>query len=125
MSNLVLSKNALAGAAIGQYLFVKHGTADDVMLQAAAGTDLIIGSSQDVSPAQGERFDVAVCGIGFITAGAAIPRGSRLMSDANGRAIVAAAAAGSNVFTGGVAMEAATAAGDVIRYNIVPGTFQG
>jgi len=125
MSNIVLSKNALAGAAIPAYTLVKQSTADDVVVAAAAATDLVIGATQDVAPAAGERVDLAIIGITYITAGAAITRGSRLMSDASGRVITAAAAAGSNVMTVGVAMEAATAAGDVIRVNLVPGTFQG
>lgn len=125
MSNIVLSKNALAGAAIAAYTLVKQSTADDVVIATAAATDLVIGATQDVAPAAGERVDIAVIGITFITAGAAITRGSRLMSDASGRVITAAAAAGSNVMTVGVAMESATAAGDVIRVNLFPGTFQG
>lgn len=125
MSNIVLSKNALAGAAITAYTLVKQSTADDVVVAAAAATDLVIGATQDVAPAAGERVDIAIIGITYITAGAAITRGSRLTSDASGRVVTAAAAAGSNIMTIGVAMESASAAGDVIRVNLVPGTFQG
>ena len=99
--------------------------ADDQVQAAAAGTDLVIGATQDVSPALGERVDVAVSGVTYITAGAAITRGARLMSDASGRVITAAAAAGSNVNTVGIALESASAAGDVIRVLLNPGTFQG
>lgn len=125
MSNITLSKNFQAGAAIAAFTLVKHGTADDQVVAAAAATDLVIGATQDIAPAINERVDVAITGITYITAGAAIARGKRLMSDASGRVIEAAATAGSNVETIGVAMEAASAAGDVIKVNLVPGTFQG
>ena len=125
MSNILLSKNFQAAAAIAAYTLVKHAAADDQVQAAAAGTDLVIGATQDVAPAIGERVDVAITGITYITAGAAVTRGARLMSDASGRVITVAAAAGSNVNTIGVALESATAAGDVIRVNLIPGTFQG
>lgn len=125
MSNILLSKCFQAAAAIATYTLVKHAAADDQVQAAASGADLVIGATQDVAPALGERVDVAITGITYITAGAAITRGSRLMSDASGRVITAAAAAGSNVNTIGVALESATAAGDVIRVNLIPGTFQG
>jgi hypothetical protein len=47
------------------------------------------------------------------------------MSDASGRAITAAAGAATNVRTAGIAQESASAAGDVVRMLIVPGSFQG
>lgn len=125
MSNITLSKNFQAGAAISAFTLVKHGTADDIAVAAAAASDLVIGATQDIAPASGERVDVAITGIAYITAGAAVTRGKRLMSDASGRVIEAAAAAGTNVNTIGVALESASALGDVIKVNLVPGTFQG
>ncbi len=125
MSNIILSKNFVAAAAIPAFTLVALAAADDQVQAAAAATDLVIGAVQDVSPAIGERVDVSVVGITYIRAGAAVTRGKRLMSDASGRVIEAAAAAGSNVNTVGVAMEAATAAEDVIRVLLVQGTFQG
>ncbi len=125
MSNILLSKSFQAGAAIAAYTLVKHSSADDVAIAAAAATDLVIGATQDVAPASGERVDVALVGITYITAGAAITRGARLMSDSSGRVITAAASAGSNVYTIGVALESAAAAGDIIRVHLAPGSFQG
>jgi len=125
MSNILLSKNFQAAAAIAAYTLVKHAAADDQVQAAAAATDLVIGATQDVAPALGERVDVAVVGVAYIAAGAAITRGARLMSDASGRVITAAAAAGANVNTVGVALESATGASDVIRVLLNPGTFQG
>jgi predicted RecA/RadA family phage recombinase len=125
MSNILLSKSFQAAAAINAYTLVKHAAADDQVQAAAAGADLVIGATQDVAPAIGERVDIAMSGITYITAGAAIARGARLMSDASGRVITAAAAAGTNVNTVGVALEAATALGDQIRVSLNLGTFQG
>lgn len=125
MSNILLSKSFQAGAAIPAFTLAKHGAADDQALTATAGSDLVIGVTQDIAAAIGERVDLALVGITYVTAGAAFVRGARLMSDGSGRAITAAAAAGTNVNTCGVAMEAATVLGDVVRFNLVPGTFQG
>ena len=125
MSNILLSKSATATAAIAAYTLVKPGAADGTVVAATAGAVLVIGATQDVAPAAGERVDIALIGITYVTAGAALARGARLMSDASGRAITAAAAAGSNVFTAGTALESALAAGDVIRVLLERGTYQG
>ena len=125
MSNIILSKNFQAGAAITAFTLVKHGGADDQVVAAAAGADLVIGATQDIAPAINERVDIAQLGLAYITAGAAVARGKRLMSDASGRVIEAAASAGTNVNTIGVAQESASALGDVIKVLLVPGTFQG
>lgn len=61
--------------------------------------------------ALGERFPVVVKGTAIVEAGAAISAGATLKSDASGRAI-AWATSGAKV---GVALEAATAAGQFIE----------
>lgn len=124
MSNILLSKSYKAGAAIAAFSVVKL-SADDTVIAAAASADLVIGVVQDVSPTAGERVDVALQGVAYVTAGAAFARGARLMSDASGRAILAAAMVGANANTIGFALESATAAGDVIRFVLSQGTFQG
>lgn len=125
MSNLLLAKNYTATAAIAARRLVKLGANDGEVQQAAAGTDLVIGVSGELPAALGERCDVSHLGIEYVEAGAAVTRGAQLMSDANGRAITAAAAAGSNVRTAGIALESATALGDQIRVLLQPGSFQG
>jgi len=125
MSNVMLFKSVVAGAAIGTYTLVKLGADDGTVVPATASTDSIIGAVQEVSPALGERVDVALVGIAYVTAGAAITRGALLTSDASGRVITAAPAAGVNARTIGVALEAATAAGDQIRVLLSQGSVQG
>ena len=124
MSNIILARNYTAGGAIPAFRLVRLSAAETVVL-ATAGTDAIIGAIQDVSPANGERVDVVHMGVAFIEAGAAVAQGALLMADANGRAITATAAAGSNVRTIGFAIEAAAALGDQIRVQLSPGSFQG
>lgn len=125
MSNVMLFKSFVAGAPIGTYLFVKFGADDATVLTSAGPTDLTIGAVQEVSPAQGERVDVALMGIAYITAGAAIARGAQLTSDASGRAVTAAPAVGVNARTSAVALESASAAGDVFRVLLSQGSVQG
>ena len=124
MSNPQLWKSYNAGAAIAAYTLVKYSAAETVVA-AAASTDAIIGVSHDIAAASGERVDVAHDGIVFVVAGAAVAQGALLTADASGRAITAAPAAGSNARIIGFAIEAATAAGDVIRVMLSPGSMQG
>ena len=125
MSNPTLMKNFLAEAAIPAYRLVKNGSADWKTTTAVAATDMIIGAVMDVSPAIGERVDVVMAGIAYVEAGAAIVRGSQVTADGVGRGITAAPAAGVNNRCIGVALESATAAGDVIPVLIAPSSMQG
>ncbi|MBK1683399.1 capsid cement protein [Rhodoferax fermentans] len=125
MANILLVTNHVAEGAIVINRLVKYGATDRGILQASANTDFIIGSCMESGAAVGERQDVPRVGLGWVEAGAAIVRGSPITSDATGRAIVAAPAAGVNARIVGFADESATAAGDVIRYVIEPGVMQG
>jgi hypothetical protein len=125
VSNPVLIKNFIADAAIPAYSLVKFGTSDKNVTGATAATDLVIGITGELPAALGERVDVTLIGIGFVVAGAATARGAKLTSDASSRAITAAPAAGSNVQVVGVGLEAAAAAGDVIRALISQSVMQG
>ena len=121
----MLLKNFIADAAITPYRLVKFGSADGKVIPAAAATDMIIGACNEVGPAIGERVDVVVVGVAYVEAGAAITRGSLITSDANGRAVVPAPAAGVNNRCIGVALDSATAAGDVITVLLSPCMIQG
>jgi hypothetical protein len=64
-------------------------------------------------------------GIALVVAGAAITRGALVTSDSQGHAVTAAPAAGVNNRIVGMAYEAATAAGDIIRVFLAQGAVQG
>lgn len=127
MANPLLAVNFIADAAIPNNRLVKFGTGDRNVAVAAAATDSIIGVVNEMPAgiATGERLDVVRVGIAWVEAGAAITRGALITSDAVGRAVTAAPAAGVNNRIIGVADESATAAGDVIRFVIEPGSVQG
>jgi Uncharacterized conserved protein (DUF2190) len=125
MANPLLAVNFVADAAIAINRLVKHGSGDRNVTPATAATDFIVGVVNETSINAGERADVVRVGIAWVEAGAAIPRGSPITADGVGRAVVAAPAAGVNNRIIGFADEAATAAGDVIRFVIEPGLIQG
>lgn len=124
MSNPILLKNFTAGAAIAPFRAVKFSAADTV-IQAAAASDASIGICSEVGPASGERCDIVLIGIANAEAGAAISGGALLTSDATGRVIAAAPAAGANARVIGLALDAAVAAGDIIRVLISQSSMQG
>lgn len=124
MSNPTLLKSFTAGAAITAFRLVKLSAAETVVLSTAAD-DRFIGVANEVAAASGERQDVVLDGIAFVEAGAAVALGAYISSDASGRGITAGPAAGVNNRIIGLALDAASAAGDVIRVLICPGAFQG
>lgn len=124
MSNPLLMKSFTAAAAISAYRIVKFSAAD-TLTPATAVTDSMVGVCSDVAPALGERFDAVLLGIAFVEAGAAIALGAMVTCDGVGRGVTAAPAAGVNNRVIGVALEAAAAAGDVVRVLLEPGVMQG
>lgn len=125
MRNPGLQKNYTAEAAIAAYRIVKFGAADGGVLQAAAATDKLIGVIDRMpAAAANDRIDVIRTGIAEVQYGGTVAAGDQLTSDASGRAIVATAAAGSNVRVIGVA-EVAGVVDDIGSMLIVPGAFQG
>jgi len=125
MSNVHGVRNYIAGGTIAQYRFVKPGAADGEVLQAAAATDNIIGVCiQPGGAVAGERVDVQYSGIAEVEFVGVVARGALVTSDATGKGIAPAPAAGSNVRVGGIA-EVTTAANDIARMLIALGSFQG
>lgn len=120
-----LAKGFKAEAAITKRRIIKFGATDTGALMAAAGADFAIGVSSEIDAIIGEPCDVFLNGTAEVEAGAAIARGALLMSDGVGRAITAAAAAGTNVRIIGFALAAASGVGDIIPLNLEPGSFQG
>lgn len=124
MANPGLIRNFKAEAAIGKYLIVKPGAADGQVLQAAAAADKLIGVTTDIDAAINERCDVIMDGIADVIYGGAVTRGDLLTSDANGKAVAAAPAAGANNRSIGVALVSGVA-GDVGQVNVAPSMMQG
>lgn len=124
MANTLLNKNYVAEAAIAAYRIVKFGAADGQVLQAAAATDSLMGVMESVGPALGERCDAVKSGIADVEFGGTVARGAAVTSDANGKAVAAAPAAGSNVRIIGFA-EVSAVSGDIAPVLIAPGVMQG
>ena len=124
MSNLILAKAFNASGAISPYRIVRITSADNVE-QAAAVSHTLIGVNSDLTIASGERVEILTHGIAWVEAGAAIAVGLPVTSDASGRGVAAAPAAGANNRIIGFALEAAVAAGDQIRVLLSPGQIQG
>ncbi len=118
-------KTFVAVGAIANRRLVKFGTGDGLVAQGAAATDLIIGVSDcPGGVADGERVDVVLFGITEVEFGGAVARGALFVSDANGKAVAAAPAAGVNNNVGGRALSTC-AAGDIQPALIAPATIQG
>ena len=97
MPNPVLIKTYVAEAAVSAYRIVKWGSADGQVLQAAAATDKPVGVADNIGQATvSGRVDIIRQGIAEVQYGGTVTRGDLLVSDANGKAVVAAPAAGTN-----------------------------
>lgn len=124
MANQVLARNYTAGAAISPFRIVKMGSNDGEVVQAAAATDLLMGVTGELGPASGERIDIQKIGIARIEFGGTVTRGNAVTSDANGKAVAAAPAAGANARIIGFA-EVSAVSGDIADVFIAPGVMQG
>ncbi len=78
-----------------------------------------------MATAAGERVDITIIGCKQVIAGAAFAAGVYLTSDGSGRAIAAAPAGGVNNNIVGIALEAASALGDMPEVHLRPGRIQG
>jgi hypothetical protein len=119
---LITSHNA--GGAIAKRRIVKFGATDLLVVAAALAADFLMGVTTDIAAAADERVDVVRTGITPVEYGGAVTRGAPLTSDAQGRAVTAAPAAGANVRIIGYA-EVSGAAGDIGSVLISPGVMQG
>lgn len=124
MASTLLNRNYTAEAAIAAYRIVKPGASDGSVLQGAAATDALLGVCESVGPAIGERCDIVKAGIADVEFGGTVTRGAPVTSDANGKAVAAAPAAGSNVRVIGFA-EVSAVAGDIAPILISPCVMQG
>lgn len=117
-------KSARAEAAVAGNRIVKYGTADAQVLQSAAATDLHVGVSTNLDTDAGDQVDIVKTGPAEVRLGASVTRGQKLTSDASGRAIAAAPAAGSNVQIVGIA-DASGVVDDIIPCTVAPSVMQG
>lgn len=121
-----LIKSYIAGAAITKRRIVKFGAADGAVIQSAgaAATEFSIGVSSEIDVASGEPVDVIRDGLADVEYGGTVVRGGPITSDATGRAVAAAPAAGTNNRIIGFA-EVSAVVGDVGPAFICPGFMQG
>lgn len=122
----LLFKTYIASGAIADRRAVRPHASNAGQVVQGAGSDGLFGIvNQPKGVASGERVDVTHVGETLAEAGAAVAAGALLTSDSLGRLVTAAPAAGVNNRIIAIALEAASAAGDLIRVNINPGSIQG
>lgn len=124
MNNPGLIKAFDATAAIAKYRIVKHGSNDGEAVQAAAATDALLGVANSLGAASGERVDITLTGACTVEYGGTVTRGALLTSDADGKAVAAAPAAGVNNRTIGIAMVSGVS-GDYGSVLLGPSQIQG
>lgn len=124
MSNVLLARNFKAEAAIPAFTLVKPGTIDGNVLVAAAVADSIMGVTTDIPAALGERTDVILAGVADVLYGGTVARGDWLTTDASGRAVTAAPAAGVNNNVAGRALVSGVL-GDVGSITLACNRIQG
>jgi hypothetical protein len=115
---------ALAQGAVGAFRIVKPGTVNSSCVLAAAATDALIGTSDSLPKDDGEMVDIDQRATSQVVYGGVVTRGDPLTSDANGAAIKAVPAAGSNARIIGFA-EISGVAGDIGTYFRSLGSIQG
>lgn len=117
-------KSLVAQSAVAAFLIIKPGTADMTVVPAAAATDLLLGTADSLNKDTGEMVDLDLRPIAEVKLGGSITRGQPITSNAAGKGVVAAPAAGSNVRIIGFAAKNGSA-DDVIPYFRAPGVMQG
>lgn len=117
-------KSLLAQAAVAGNLIVKPGTADFTVVPAAAATDLLLGTADSLDKATGEMVDLDLRPIDEVRLGGTVARGQPITSNAAGKGVAAAPAAGANVRIIGFALKSGVAE-DVIPYLRALGSLQG
>jgi hypothetical protein len=119
-----MRKSYRAGAPIAANLIVKPGADDASVVLATGSADALMGTNDELGRAIGETADIVKAGLAPVVYGGPITRGDPLTSDAAGRAVTAAPAAGVNARIIGFA-EVSGVLGDVGLYLFAPGRIQG
>lgn len=124
MANPLFTKNFIAGAAIAKYRIVKFGADDDHVIQASLPADALLGVSDNLGAASGERIDIILSGIAEVEFAANVNRGALITSDADGKAVQCSPGTGINNRMIGIAM-VGSAAGDIAPVLLNLGSVQG
>lgn len=125
MANPGFTKTFTAVAAIAAYTIVKpSGDNDGEAEPAAAATDAVIGVAQNVDVAIGQPVDVVLDDTANVLLGGTVAAFDPITSDANGKGVKAAPAAGVNNRIVGLAMVSGVA-GDIIPVLLKQGYIQG
>lgn len=114
-----------SGSSITKSRIVKldAGNAPDAVATAAAATDTLYGVAMETIADQANG-NVQVRGVAPIETGGAISAGGKVTTDATGRAVAAAPAAGTNNGLVGIALTASTGASQFIEVELAgPGAF--
>lgn len=127
MNNALTVRSRIAAAAIAPYSIAAATGAAHGARQAAAATDRTLGVVDEVgATAAGQTVDIQMSGYADVRAGGAFADGDPLMSDANGRAVLATKpGAGVTVFVVGFARQAAVADGDIVPMLVSPTVIVG
>jgi len=104
-----------AETALAAYRFVKGGTAENQVVPATTGTNKVRGVTLDRADAS-DGVSIQILGTALIEASAAIAIDAEVVSTADGKA-VATTTSGDSVR--GIALQAATASGDIIEIQLV------
>lgn len=105
-------RGRVAEATVELYRIVKPGTAAGSCIKAAAATDKLLGTSDELDHVTGEVVDIAVGPVPFVKLGGTVAVGDWLTSDASGRAI-ATTTTGNQVIG---RAELAGVSGDIVPY---------
>lgn len=124
MNNPLLIKNFVAEADIAPYRICKFGVAGGTAVQAAGATDAMFAVSDSLGGKLNGRVDLMLYGPVNCEYGGTIAPGDLLTSDAQGRAVAAAPAAGANARIIGIA-DVSGVLGDIGSVILAPGQIQG
>lgn len=114
-----------ASGAIADHRYVVFTATPGVVAQGSAATGKIAGVTDNPGgAADGETVDVVMFGLTDLDAGGTFAAGDNLVSDANGKAIVAAPATGVNNVVGSRAVYPAVN-GDRVLVFVNPSNIQG
>ncbi|MBB4266898.1 capsid cement protein [Roseospira visakhapatnamensis] len=123
--DLGLTLSFTSSAPINPHRIVAATGTDGQIAQAGAPTDTLIGvTGPRGAEAAGKPVDVMLSSVQPVTAGGAFAFGDPLTSASDGKAVLAAPAAGANARIVGIALEAG-ATDALTRILVVPGLMQG